>query len=184
MISGLVLAAGAGRRFGQPKAELVVRGERLIDTAVALLRAGGCDAVLAVVRSAEVTAAGARTAVNPSPDEGMGSSLRVGLSAVDADACVIMLVDQVGITPADIAAVISEYRSGSTIVVARRSGQRSHPVLVSRAWYDEFGQAAVGDQGARAFIDHRPDVVRFVDLSGQIIDIDTPVDLPLDDPLG
>jgi CTP:molybdopterin cytidylyltransferase MocA len=181
VISGLVLAAGAGRRFGQPKAELVVRGERLIDTAVALLRAGGCDAVLAVVRSADVTAPGTRTVVNPSPDDGMGSSLRIGLSAVEADACVIMLVDQVGITAVDIAAVITEYGRGSGIVVARRGGQRSHPVLVSRGWYDEFGQAAVGDQGARAFIDQHPDVVRFVDLSGQIIDIDTPDDLPIDD---
>jgi CTP:molybdopterin cytidylyltransferase MocA len=178
MITGLVLAAGAGRRFGGPKAEVVVDGQRLIDRAVSALLDGGCDSVLAVVRSDSVVASGARTVVNHAPDEGMGSSLRVGLSAVEDDAAVIVLVDQIGITAADVVAVITEFRSGAEVAVARRAGRRSHPVLVSRAWFDDFAISAAGDQGARVFIDSRPDVVRFVDLPGLISDIDTPADLP------
>jgi CTP:molybdopterin cytidylyltransferase MocA len=178
MVTGLVLAAGAGRRFGGPKAEVVLGGRRLIDRAVSILLGGGCDSVLAVVRSDSVVASEARSVVNPAPDDGMGSSLRVGLAAVDDDAAVILLVDQVGISAADVASVITEYRNGTEVVVARRDGHRSHPVLVSRAWFDDFALAAVGDQGARAFIDSRLDVVRFVDLPGLISDIDTPADLP------
>ena len=178
MITGLVLAAGAGKRFGGPKAEVVVDGQRLIDHAVSTLLGGGCDSVLAVVRSDSVVASGARTVVNHAPDEGMGSSLRTGLSVVEGDAAVIVLVDQVGISAADVAAVIADYRSGAEVVAARRDGHRSHPVLVSRTWFDDFALAAVGDRGARAFIDSRPDVVRFVDLPGVISDIDTRADLP------
>jgi len=177
MVTGLVLAAGAGRRLGQPKAELIVRGERLIDHAVATLREGGCEDVIAVVRSAAVIAPGARSVVNSAPDDGMGSSLRIGLAEVQANACVILLVDQVGITASDVAAVIAAHHAGADVVVARRSGHRSHPVLVAREWFDEFGQAASGDRGARDFIDRHADLIEFLDFADQISDIDTPDDL-------
>jgi CTP:molybdopterin cytidylyltransferase MocA len=177
VITGVVLAAGAGRRLGRPKAELVVGGRRLIDRAVSTLRAGGCDNVLVVVRSSEVTAPDAVSVVNSDSDEGMGSSLRVGLAAVESDACVIVLVDQLGIASSDIAMVIEAFRDGAEIVVARRAGMRSHPVLVSRAWFDDFAAAAVGDRGAREFLDARADMVNFVDFEDEISDIDTPQDL-------
>jgi CTP:molybdopterin cytidylyltransferase MocA len=176
MITGLVLAAGAGRRFGRPKADILVGGERLIDSAVSVLLAGGCDEVLAVVRS-ELVVPNARTVVNPAPDEGMGSSLRVGLAAIDAHACVIVLVDQVGITADDVSAVIAEHRCGAPLVVARRAGHRSHPVLVARALFSDFASASVGDQGGRGFIDGRPEAVAFVDLADEVVDVDTPDDL-------
>jgi CTP:molybdopterin cytidylyltransferase MocA len=177
VITGLVLAAGAGRRLGQPKAELVLGGSRLIDRAVMLLSAGGCREVVAVVRSADLVVAGARSVLNPNPDDGMGSSLCLGLAAIDAEACVIVLVDQIGISPAEVAAAIESYRAGAQIVVARRAGMRSHPVLVSRPWFDDFGSAAVGDQGGRSFIDQHPGRVRYLDLSAEITDIDTAEDL-------
>ncbi|MGX7679582.1 nucleotidyltransferase family protein [Jatrophihabitans sp. DSM 45814] len=176
--SGLVLAAGAGRRLGRPKADLIVGGVRLIDRAVGLLRAGGCSEVVAVVRSAAIRADDATTIVNPDPDLGMGSSLRIGLQAVSGDVCIIVLVDQIGIEPSDISAVAEAHAVDlADVVVARRGGKRSHPVLVSRDSFGEFGAAAEGDQGARRFIDLHPDRVRFVDLPNQISDIDTPADL-------
>jgi CTP:molybdopterin cytidylyltransferase MocA len=177
-VTGLVLAAGAGRRLGRPKAEVMLHGMRLIDRAVSVLRDGGCQDVVAVVRSADVTAAGARSVVNPDPDAGMGRSLGIGLEAVTDPACVIILVDQIGIKPSDIGLVIAAHRRhGSQVVLARRQGKRSHPVLVPRRLFSEFAAAAVGDQGARAFIDARPDSVEFLDLPDQIRDIDTPQDL-------
>ena len=48
-VAGLVLAAGEGRRFGGPKAPAVIDGERLVDRAVRVLRAGGCDPVYVVL---------------------------------------------------------------------------------------------------------------------------------------
>ena len=48
-VAGLVLAAGAGRRFGSPKALLTrADGRRYVDHAVASLRDAGCDPVVVV----------------------------------------------------------------------------------------------------------------------------------------
>jgi CTP:molybdopterin cytidylyltransferase MocA len=176
-VAGLVLAAGSGSRFGQPKAELVVQGRRLLDAAVDVLTAGGCAEVVAVVRAGVQVPAGVTAALNPEPSQGMGSSLRLGLATVRAEACVIVLVDQVGIVPSDIAAAIRRHREGAEIVVARRAGERSHPVLVGRAWYSDFAAAAVGDRGARTFLEDHPGQISFLDLSAQIVDIDTVADL-------
>ncbi|HEY0165993.1 MAG TPA: NTP transferase domain-containing protein, partial [Jatrophihabitans sp.] len=137
-VTGIVLAAGAGRRLGRPKADLDVGGQRLVDRAVGTLRAGGCDEVLAVLRPGQAAAEDARTVVNPEPDRGMGSSLRCALAELAADprsqACVVLLVDLIDVRPAEVAAVIERHRAGAQIVAVRRAGQRSHPVLVSRRW--------------------------------------------------
>lgn len=180
-VTGIVLAAGAGRRLGRPKADVELGGLRLVDRAVRTLRDGGCAEVLAVLRPEQAGAAGARTVVNPDPDRGMGSSLRCALAELAADprsqACVVLLADLVGVRPDEVAAVISRHRAGAGIVAVRRAGQRSHPVLVSRRWYPEFAAAAVGDQGGRDFFDRHPDATSFLDYPAPLADIDTPEDL-------
>ena len=180
-VTGIVLAAGAGRRLGRPKADLDFGGQRLVDRAVGTLRAGGCGQVLAVLRPGQAAAADARTVVNPEPDRGMGSSLRCALAELAADpqsqACVVLLADLVDVRPEEVTAVIGRHRAGAEIVAARRAGQRSHPVLVSRRWYAELAAAAEGDQGGRDFFArHEPDT-DFVDYPDPIIDIDTAEDL-------
>lgn len=179
MITGLVLAAGAGRRLGRPKAEVRLGGYRLIDRAVAILSDGGCDEVLTVVRSADVIAAGARTVLNPDPDEGMGSSLRWGLAALKPEsvACVVLLVDMPTIRAVEVAAVIDAHRQGADLVAVRRAGVRSHPVLVGCRWYAEFAAAASGDQGGRSFFAAHRDDTAFLDYPDPIRDIDTSEDL-------
>jgi CTP:molybdopterin cytidylyltransferase MocA len=180
-VSGIVLAAGAGRRLGRPKADLDFGGQRLVDRAVGTLRAGGCSQVLAVLRPEQAAAEGARTVVNPEPDRGMGSSLRCALAELEPDptfqACVVLLVDLVDVRPAEVAAVIERHRAGAQIVAVRRAGQRSHPVLVSRRWYAELAAAAEGDQGGRDFFARHLQDTSFVDYPDPIIDIDTAEDL-------
>ena len=180
-VIGIVLAAGAGRRLGRPKADVVLGGRRLVDRAVATLLDGGCTEVLAVLRPGQAPASGARTVVNPEPDSGMGSSLRCALAeAGESDACVVLLADLVGVRPAEVAEVIARHRAGAEIVAVRRAGQRSHPVLVGRRWYAEFAAAAVGahpDHGGRAFFDRHADETSFLDYPDPLADIDTPEDL-------
>lgn len=180
-VTGIVLAAGAGRRLGRPKADVELGGHRLVDRAVRTLRDGGCAEVLAVLRPEQAGAAGARTVRNPDPDRGMGSSLRCALAELAADersaACVVLLVDLVGVRPAEVAAVIERHRAGAGIVAVRRVGQRSHPVLVSREWYPELAAAAEGDQGGRDFFARRLADTSFLDYPDPISDIDTAEDL-------
>lgn len=179
MIAGLVLAAGSGSRLGQPKADVLLGGVRLLDRAVATLRAGGCDKVLAVVRPDTAPAEGVQLVVNPEADDGMSSSLRAGLAALpeDTDALVITLVDLPDVRAADVRALLGWYRQGASIIVTRRARQQSHPVLVARRWLAEFATAAVGDQGGRVFFNAHLDLVDYIDLAQPITDIDTPEDL-------
>ena len=172
-----MLAAGAGRRLGRPKADLELGGRRLVDRAVDILRAGGCVEVLAVLRPEQAPAGGARTVVNPDPDRGMGSSLRCALAELAADpgseACVVLLADLVGVGPGEVAAVIERHRAGAGLVAVRRAGQRSHPVLVSRRWYAELAAAAEGDQGGRDVFARHLAETSFGDYPDPIGDIDT-----------
>ena len=104
-IAGLVLAAGAGNRLGTPKAALPWAGRTLLDHAVTRLRDGGCDPVHAVIGAAADRIRTATTVPvhfvhNPHWPDGMGGSLRAGLRALPgtADAVVVILVDQPGLT--------------------------------------------------------------------------------------
>lgn len=124
-VRGLVLAAGAGRRMGGPKA-LVRRhpgDPTLVERAITLLHAGGCAGITVVVGAAAeevtaiVTALGRDVDVVSCPDwhEGMGASLRAGLTALTrsthegegcVDAVLVTLVDLPDLTPEVVARVL------------------------------------------------------------------------------
>ena len=63
-LAGVVLAAGGGTRFGQPKAPVVVNGERLVDRAVRCLGEAGCDPVIVVLGAWIGPVPGAEVVVN------------------------------------------------------------------------------------------------------------------------
>jgi CTP:molybdopterin cytidylyltransferase MocA len=172
-VSGIVLAAGAGRRMGGPKAELVVSGERLLDRAVRVLSDGGCAEVVAVVR-ADTRVDGAVVVVNSDPDRGMGSSLRLGLAAASGDRAAIVLVDTPGIA-AD--AVRRTLGVAAPIAVATYGGRRGHPVVIDRPLWTSVAALALGEAGARAFLREHPELVTEVSCAGDPTDIDTAEDL-------
>jgi molybdenum cofactor cytidylyltransferase/nicotine blue oxidoreductase len=173
-ISGLVLAAGAGTRLGRPKADLVVAGQRLVDRAVATLSAAGCDPVLAVVRiGTEVTGA----VVNPDPARGLRSSLELGVEAAgEAAAIAVLLADLPGVTADAVRTVLAAWRAGR-ISVARYGVDRGHPIVMSpELWRDALALASP-DEGARALLAARPELVDEVPVDGDPGDLDTPEDL-------
>ncbi|NED90812.1 nucleotidyltransferase family protein [Streptomyces sp. SID11233] len=188
-VAGLLLAAGGGRRLGgRPKALLEHRGGLLVDHAVRTLRDGGCGPVHVVLGAAadEVRAraelSGCAVTVNPEWTEGMGSSLRAGLAALagtDADAVVVLLVDQPGIGAGAVARVRSAYRSRTSLAAASYGGERGHPVLFGADLWADIAAGAVGDQGARAYLREHRDAITLVECSdvAQAYDIDTAEDL-------
>jgi CTP:molybdopterin cytidylyltransferase MocA len=155
MTAGIVLAAGAGTRFGEPKAPVVIDGERLVDRAVRNLRSAGCDPVFVVLGAWEGHVSDALVIVNHGWQEGMGSSLRIGLkwaratSESDDDDVIITLVDLPGLTP-DAVSRIKD--ADGDIVVATYNAERGHPVRIAKKYWQELIDTIAGDQGARDFL--------------------------------
>jgi molybdenum cofactor cytidylyltransferase/nicotine blue oxidoreductase len=175
-VAAAVLAAGAGTRFGRPKAEVLLAGERLVDRAVRVARAAGCEPVVAVVR-AGTAVPGAVTVVNPDPARGQRSSLELAVAAAGGvDALAVLLVDTPGIGADAIAAVCREWRPGR-IAVGRYGDRRGHPIVMAPALWVEALTLAGPDEGARALLSARPDLVDEVDVPGDPADLDTPDDL-------
>ena len=174
-VAGAVLAAGAGRRMGGPKAELVVAGQRLVDRAVGALVAAGCDPVLAVVR-AGVHVPGAVVVVNPAAERGQRSSLELAVAAAEeggVEALAVILVDQPDVTAADVAAVVAAWRPGRVAVGA------THPVVMATESWRAALAVAGPDEGARAYLAARPDLVDRVRRNDarSVADLDTPADV-------
>jgi CTP:molybdopterin cytidylyltransferase MocA len=187
-VAGLVLAAGAGRRFGGPKALVVLDGELLVDRAVRTLHDGGCAPVVVVLgaAAADVVARarldGAVVIVNDDWATGMGSSLRCGLAAsadLGGHAVVVALVDQPLVTAGVVRRLVGGWAVGRPARVASYDGQPRNPVLLPAAVWPEVSAMATGDQGARAWLRAHPQLVETVacdDLGGPA-DIDTAADL-------
>lgn len=188
-VAGLLLAAGGGRRLGgRPKALLEHRGRPLIEHAVRSLRNGGCGPLHVVLGAAadEVRARadlpGCAVTVNPDWEDGMGSSLRLGLAALsgtDADAALVLLVDQPGIGAEAVARVRLAYRSRASLAAASYDGERGHPVLFGADRWTDIAAGAVGDRGARVYLREHRDAITLVECSdvAEAYDIDTTQDL-------
>lgn len=181
-VAGLVLAAGSGSRLGEPKAVVVLDGERLVDRAVRVLREGGCDPVVVVAGAVPLQVEGASAVTNPDWPTGMGSSLRAGLAALGpggADAAVVMLVDQPRIDARAVARLVAAHANGAEVAVATYGGQRRNPVLLDRSTWADVARLAVADEGARPYLAAHPDQVTPVPCEdlGSAEDIDTAEDL-------
>ena len=87
-VAGVLLAAGEGSRFGQPKALVELNGQTLAERGVNLLRSGGADPILVVVGAAPVELDGTHAVYNPQWRTGMGSSLRAALQALVGSAAI------------------------------------------------------------------------------------------------
>ena len=180
-VAGVLLAAGAGRRLGRPKALVEVGGARLADHGARVLADGGADPIVVVTGAAPVIVPGVITAVNPDWPTGMGSSLATGLRAVPAGctAAVVALVDQPLVGPEAVRRLIAAHAAGAGVAVAAYQGRPRNPVLLARGHWPEVLRLAVGDVGARPFLRAHPDLVTLVECgdTGQPDDVDTPEDL-------
>lgn len=184
-LAGLVLAAGAGTRFGRPKALVPFGGEPLVTRAVRMLSGAGCEPVVVVLGAAadEVRLAVdlPHAVVNPDWALGMGSSLRCGLAALpaDADAVVVALADQPLVGKDAVVRLAAAWRDGAVAAVATYGGQPRNPVLLARAVWPDITKSLTADTGAGPWLRAHPKQVTLVDCdgTGSPYDIDTPDDL-------
>jgi CTP:molybdopterin cytidylyltransferase MocA len=156
---GLVLAAGAGTRFGGPKA--LARDESgvaWIELAVRMLRDAGCADVIVLLGAAADEALAlvppdATTVVVDDWAEGLSATLRAGLGAAErarADAVLITPVDTPDASAAAGHRVVAAARTG--LARATYDGVPGHPVFIASAHFATLAAGVSGDQGAGAYL--------------------------------
>ncbi|KUI31192.1 molybdopterin-guanine dinucleotide biosynthesis protein MobA [Mycobacterium sp. IS-1496] len=159
--TGVLLAAGAGTRYGKPKV-LAEEGEWLRRAVDALAR-GGCSDVVVVLGAAIVgVPPPARPIVAPDWVEGLSASVRAGIAAVGtaADAVVLHTVDTPDVGADVVCRVIDAARTApGGVARAVYHGSPGHPVVVARRHWPALLASLAGDDGARWFLRQRDDVV-------------------------
>ena len=188
-IQRLILAAGAGRRFGADKRQArLLSGETLLEATLSVL----CPAAplpLLVLRPGETAPAPFQNQVRvvPSPrwDEGQGHSLAAGAAAWDPTAApwlLIALGDMPYLQGETLTALENACRDALTapgpmpLIAPSFQGQRGHPVAVP-ARLRPAALALTGDQGLKALFASEP-VKRLPSQDpGVCRDVDRPEDL-------
>jgi molybdenum cofactor cytidylyltransferase len=186
VISGIVLAAGTGSRFGSTKQLVPLDGKPLVQHAIDALVHGGADEVVvvtghdAVKVAAAVTLPGSgRIVYNPAFADGQATSLAAAIHALDdeSEAAVVLMADQPGVTGEVVAALIGRFRATRMQIVRAAYRDGPGPSLLSREIYGEAGHLH-GDVGARVLAASHPEWVDEVPVDADIPqDVDLPEDL-------
>ena len=185
-IAAIVLAAGQSRRMGTINKLLAeIDGAPMVQRVVDAIAASRVTSTIVVTghQAADVRAALAQRPLvfvdNPSFDEGLSSSLGVGINALadDIDGVLICLGDMPRIKPHHLNRLIDSFdpTEGRGICVPTARGKRGNPVLFGREFFDDLRRLA-GDVGARHLIGKYGDLVHEVDIGDDsiFIDVDTP----------
>ena len=172
--AGVLLAAGAGTRYGMPK--VLADGGRWLRACVTALADGGCDDIVVVLGAAVVDVPSpARAVIAADWEEGLSASVRAGVHAVDASFVVLHTVDTPDIGADTVRRVLAAARSSTSgLARARYGGRPGHPVVIARRYWPDLLNGLHGDEGARPFLGGRTDVVAVdcADLASGV-DIDT-----------
>lgn len=161
-ISGLILGAGASQRFGEPKQLLPFADTTLLGWVVRQTQqALALDETIVVLgRSADeirerVDFGDARVVENRVFSEGCASSYRAGIATLDsqAEAMMIILGDQPGITPEIIDRLADEWRkTDAPIALCSYEGRKGHPMIFARSLFDQL-ETLHGDKAAWKLVD-------------------------------
>ena len=158
-VVGLLLAAGAGERFGGPKA--LARDDDGTSWLLRSVQALRPCAEIVVVLGAEAEQAAALLPMSVSRiraddwAEGMGASLRAGLSALAPtghEAALVSLVDLPDVDAGVVARLVASATGPGDLARAAYDGVPGHPVLIGRDHWEGVIRTATGDRGARDYL--------------------------------
>jgi molybdenum cofactor cytidylyltransferase len=181
-VACVVPGAGAGSRFGEPKAAAEVSpGVRFVDSVAATALAAGASPVVVVLPPDTINPTGTELVVNRDAMGEQISSVRLGLTrlvSTDAAGFLLWPVDHPFVTVESVLAVIDgAKRSGASIVLPLHEGRRGHPAWFARDLWREL--VTVEEGGARAIVHRHAQHVLEVAVPdpGVVRDIDTRSDL-------
>lgn len=160
---GIVLAAGAGSRYGQPKVfARDADGTPWLERVVAALREGGSAEVLVVIgaeaeRAHPIVTAldGVRPVVAADWNIGLSASVRAGLAAAantDADTALIAPVDVPRMPGSVVARVLQAGGGPALLARAVYGGRPGHPVVIGRDHWAPVAASIHGDSGANRYL--------------------------------
>ncbi|HEY4229980.1 MAG TPA: nucleotidyltransferase family protein, partial [Thermoanaerobaculia bacterium] len=143
-VAGIVLAAGASKRFGRNKLLLPWEGESLARRAARVALEAGLDPVVVVLGheaervARELEGVAVRTVVNPAHAKGINTSLAAGAAALPAEAAaaVVLLADMPRVTAEMVARLVQTFReTGAPLVASEYAGVRAPPTLYARGLF-------------------------------------------------
>ncbi len=170
--AALILAAGSSRRLQEPKQLIDWGGKPLLQHVYEMVRAWPVEEVWVVLGHeadrvlAECDLSGASVVINDDHEEGLATSLSVGLDALlndgDADRCVIALGDQPRIEREVVDRLLDTHTSTrKPAIVPRYRYTRSNPVVVDRSLFTRL-MSLEGDNGAQQLLQAHPEWVEEV----------------------
>lgn len=184
-VAAVIVGAGAGIRFGEPKAgALLSDGRRFIDAIAEACAAAGLSPIVAVVPPEIPVSTGVTAVANPDAAGEQVTSVRRGLMRLantPVTAAIVWPVDHPFVTVESVLAILDTARkTGAPIVVPEFDGRRGHPVYFHRDTWREL--LTVADGGARAVVRAYGTRVAHAEVQdpGVLRNIDTRADLGVD----
>lgn len=181
-VAVVIIGAGAGTRFGGPKAEATLDdGRRFLDAIVETAKNAGLDPIVAVLPPGVTAPAAVRVVVNANPKSEQIVSARLGLAQltnVPVSSALLWPVDHPFVSLESVLAILDgARRTGAHIVVPVHESRRGHPAFFHRETWREL--MTIPDGGARGVIHAQPSRVAEVEVRdrGVLRDIDTRDDL-------
>jgi len=179
-VTGLVLAAGASRRLGEPKQLLAYRGTTVLGATLDMARSCGFAQLLVTVGGASaelrdrVDFRDCQVVENEQYASGCSSSIGAAIGVVDdrAEGVVLLLGDQPGVTTGAVTTLMQEAR-GSPLGVCRYDDGLGHPFWFGRQVFDDL-LALHGDKAVWKLLESGRYPVQEVVIEGNIpLDVDT-----------
>lgn len=181
----LLLAAGGASRFGSAKQAARLNGTPLLRLMLSRAQelAGPAVSVVLGAHAAElvplISGVTASVLVNRQWQEGIASSLRLGLERVPVgcDGVLMLLADQVQVGTSELSQLVATWRRQPLLAAAAHySGRLGVPAIFPRSSFSALLQLR-GDRGAQAWLRAHADRVIAVPMPRAAMDIDTPEDL-------
>lgn len=182
-IAIVVLAAGGSRRMKSQKQLIEFEGRTLLRRAVDAALETDCGPVVVVLGAAveqtraEIASLPVTIVVNENWQDGLSSSLKLGIAALkDVDAAIVALADQPFVGAKQFRSLIETFSAAKARVVASEYEEvRGVPALFAASTFPAFSELE-GDQGARPLFATFPDAV-YVEMPEAATDLDTPEDI-------
>jgi molybdenum cofactor cytidylyltransferase len=186
-IAAVILAAGSGSRMGCAKQLLKIAGQSLVRRTVQAAIGAGFDPVIVVTGAdsgavaGELTDLDVVTAFNRSWKNGIGSSIRCGISALLAkrpavDAAAVLLCDQPRLSTEILSRLITAFtNSGKRAAGCEYGGTVGPPCCFGRSVFSELSAIPDAD-GAKRVLLADPSRLTMIPWPEGTDDIDTPSD--------